>query len=668
LAKLHLDSLKGKKSPRELQKALSTLEKGNNAYDEVYLNTLQRINGQVSDQRDLAMNTLMWIVYAKRPLTTVEPQHALSVEIGELKLLEDNLSDLDDILSACCGLVTVDEKSDIVRLIHYTTQEFLERRGEQCFPEAQRRITNVCITYLSFDVFGDGPCQKNEDLKQRLAKFRLYEYASKHWGHHAYSQADLESIRDFLARPSHIKACGQLLTLPKSYYFSMPSASQAFNLTSLHLAAYFGLTSIVSDIWKDYNLDIQDSNLYRTPLWYAAAQGHQSTVNLLLDIHYQPDIADDEGSTPLLVASKQGHKEVVRLLLEKGAHVDHANSSGWSPLLSAARHGHEEVVRLLLEQDAQVDLAGIFGWTPLMWAAKHGHKAVVRLLLDEGAQVEHMAKHGRTPLFLALQGGCEDTIALLLGRDADVNTTMDTGRTPLLLASQWGYTKTVELLIERGARVNAVSGAEALMSAARIGNWEILESLLAAGADQRVKDIVDRSALMYAIMHKHSEAVDVLLAKEDLDINARDHWGATAISFAARLGYSKMFRKITALPDVDLQSEDLFGRTSLWWAQRQGHDSIANEIIEHHITTNNEVIQTQMLRAVGEPKRFLTDSLGEEGLCDVCIACLDDSWYQCDDCPGGPYAICLECHGLGAHCLVKSHNLSFKKDMMIDEA
>lgn len=69
------------------------------------------------------MQVLAWITCAKRPLTTttVELQSALSVEMNESDLDEDNLPDLIDMVSVCAGLVTIDAQSNVIRLVHYTT-------------------------------------------------------------------------------------------------------------------------------------------------------------------------------------------------------------------------------------------------------------------------------------------------------------------------------------------------------------------------------------------------------------------------------------------------------------------------------------------------------------------------------------------------------------------
>jgi hypothetical protein len=63
-----------------------------------------------------------------------ELQHALAVEVGEAELDEENLPEIEDIVSVCAGLVTIDEESGIIRLVHYTTQEYFERTQRQWFP------------------------------------------------------------------------------------------------------------------------------------------------------------------------------------------------------------------------------------------------------------------------------------------------------------------------------------------------------------------------------------------------------------------------------------------------------------------------------------------------------------------------------------------------------
>jgi hypothetical protein len=104
-----------------------------------------------------------------------ELQYALGVEVGESKLDIENLPQAEDILSVCTGLVTVDEESGIIRLVHYTAQEYFKRTQRQWFPDAQASITTTCATYLSFNEFESGICQSHDEFEQRHQLNKLYD-------------------------------------------------------------------------------------------------------------------------------------------------------------------------------------------------------------------------------------------------------------------------------------------------------------------------------------------------------------------------------------------------------------------------------------------------------------------------------------------------------------
>jgi hypothetical protein len=134
----------GKKSPKAIRTALKELS--SNAYDDAYNDAMKRIEGQLAGEKKLAKQVLSWITCAKRPLTTSEVEHALAVELGELQFDEENLSPIEDMVSVCAGLVTVDEESTIIRLVHYTTQEYFERTQKNWFPDAEINVAVICVT------------------------------------------------------------------------------------------------------------------------------------------------------------------------------------------------------------------------------------------------------------------------------------------------------------------------------------------------------------------------------------------------------------------------------------------------------------------------------------------------------------------------------------------
>ncbi|KAF1363101.1 ankyrin repeat protein, partial [Lizonia empirigonia] len=159
---------------------LNNLSKGSGALDDAYGEAIVRIDGQLHDDCVLAKNVLSWISYAQRTLTTGELCHALAVGVAEEELDLDNIPDVEDILSVCAGLVTVDEESQVIRLVHYTTQHYLEGIREKWNPDAQQDIASTCLTYLRFGPFRRGSCPSDAEFESRLKEHKFLDYAARY--------------------------------------------------------------------------------------------------------------------------------------------------------------------------------------------------------------------------------------------------------------------------------------------------------------------------------------------------------------------------------------------------------------------------------------------------------------------------------------------------------
>jgi hypothetical protein len=344
---------------------------------------MERICNQDEDDAKLAKRVLSWISYALRPLTTKEIQHAIAVEPGEKELDEEALPDEELLISVCTGIVTIDQESNIIRLVHYTTQEYFERNRVNIFPDGQTSITMTCLTYLSFDVFTDGYCSSDEQMEARLKENPLLHYAAQHWGHHAIGgpeQTIMSPILEFLTQDSRLSCFVQAMRLPE-YRYRGYSQTAPKAIPGLWAAAVFGLKEIVG-LLLEQKADVEAKAADgETALHGAARNGHEAVVRLLLlEKEVDVDVKDNDGITALHRAAWSGHEAVVRLLLEKGADVDAKDNDGWTALYEAGGNGHEAMVRLLLEKGADVDAKDNDGWTALYWAAQSGHEAVVHLL------------------------------------------------------------------------------------------------------------------------------------------------------------------------------------------------------------------------------------------------------------------------------------------------
>ncbi|KAH6714520.1 hypothetical protein BKA61DRAFT_550129, partial [Leptodontidium sp. MPI-SDFR-AT-0119] len=351
LAQLHLNSLGGSWSPKAIRTALEKLPSGSEAYDETYNAAMERIKGQ-ANAKALANQVLSWITCAKRPLSKSELQHALAVEVGKAELDEENLPDIEDMVSVCGGLVTVDEESNIIRLVHYTTQEYFERTQNKLFPRAESEITITCVTYLLFNAFESGFCQTDDEFEKRLQSHKLYDYASHNWGHHAREASmPIPEVISFLETKAQVEASSQALMAVKGWGEVVDSQRFPRKMTGLHLAACFGVQAVVR-LLLEKGAELYTRDDYgRTPLLYAARNGHEGVVQLLLATEkVDVDSRDTYHSmTPLSHAAWNGHEGVVQLLLAiEKVDVDSKDNSNQTPLSLAAKNGHEGVVKLLL--------------------------------------------------------------------------------------------------------------------------------------------------------------------------------------------------------------------------------------------------------------------------------------------------------------------------------
>jgi ankyrin repeat protein len=422
--------------------------------DDIYDQALERIKQQPS--ATLAIHALTWIVYAVRPLQAQEIQHAIAIDElddDDCYVCEDMLTPLGLIVNACAGIVKLDEKSHIIGLVHKTTQEYFDRKGAEHFPDAQHYLGQGCITYLSLDVYNDGPCITDEKFEHRLRKHALLNYAARHLGSHICGDAAKKvqgpALTFLLNKPKVLCAAQVMFIAEREWRPTDYSQEFPRNFFGIHYAAYLGLTEIMWCLIKNLEVDVDSKDdYYKTPLSWAAWKGHEAVVKLLLACKVDVDSKDDDNRTPLSWAAWEGHEAVVKLLLACKVDVDSKDDYYNTPLSLAAWKGHEAVVKLLLACKVDVDSKDDDNRTPLSWAAWKGHEAVVKLLLATGkVDVDSKDDYYKTPLSLAAWKGHEAVVKLLLATGkVDVDSKDDDNRTPLSWAAWKGHEAVVKLL------------------------------------------------------------------------------------------------------------------------------------------------------------------------------------------------------------------------------
>ncbi|KAF8459801.1 hypothetical protein BDZ91DRAFT_665299, partial [Kalaharituber pfeilii] len=170
-----MESVATKTSIRNIRKALECLP---DSLTSIYDLALERISSMGPDDRDLAMRSLYFIVFAFTPLTTQELQHALAIdtESRHLQDLVEGMVEPECIVQVCAGLVTVDNVGQ-VRLVHYTVQEYFDQNRDRMFPSGHQEMALICTQYLLFEGL-ENCCTDEDALRNRLEQYALIKYAA----------------------------------------------------------------------------------------------------------------------------------------------------------------------------------------------------------------------------------------------------------------------------------------------------------------------------------------------------------------------------------------------------------------------------------------------------------------------------------------------------------
>ncbi len=344
--------------------------------------------------------------------------------------------------------------------------------------------------------------------------------------------------------------------------------------------------------------------------------------------------ATTEGETALMTVARTGNVEAAKVLLAAGADVN--SKEQWrqqTPLMWAVAEAHPEMAQELIAHGADVNARQVTwnwerqitkeprekwmplgGLTPLLFAARQGCVECGQVLLKSGAEINAADPNNVTPLVMALINGHYDFAALLIDQGADLNIADDTGRTPLYAAvdmhtlpdsnlpwpselnSRLSSLDLIRALLAHGANVNAqlkkqqpyrskvdrgadtmlTTGTTPLLRAAKAGDTEAMQVLLAKGADVKLTTKFGMTPVMAAAGlgtkeedttgRKKTEAEAIasikLCLEAGADVNTADNRGDTALHGAAQKGWDQVVQFL-ADRGAKLDVKDQRGRTPL---------------------------------------------------------------------------------------------------------
>ena len=312
----------------------------------------------------------------------------------------------------------------------------------------------------------------------------------------------------------------------------------------------------------------------------------QKTETIAILIDYIVNINASHRYIFLFWASRAGNAEIVRLLIERGADPNKLYYDCDDALLEATREGHLEVVKLLVEwnsdkmpisQDRLVqalESATCFGYTPIVsYLCEHvlessAHAAAFRLaveynqvfvaeyLIDNGVQWQTTGTDAFSPLTYACRNQFVDMVRLLVARGADVNKVDFTGYSPLQAAIR--CSDIVEVLLAAGADPNAyfTDGSTALLKVLLSSSDQangILLLLLQHGADPNLAHAdTGNTALMAAALTVSIYQIDQLL-EHGADVTLVNHAGNSVLDMLVNPPYAQVVELCQQYIDINQQ-------------------------------------------------------------------------------------------------------------------
>ncbi|KAK3723766.1 hypothetical protein LTR37_001647 [Vermiconidia calcicola] len=543
--------LRRKRTRVQIEESLGSLPSGLPA---IYGRMLLHIEASIEARHTkIVSRILQWVTLAVRPLSLPELAAAVGCEHTPM-LRADQV--IRDRVADCSPFLVVNREH--VGLVHQSARDYLLRENEDenatlelfriKLEESHLQLAKRCLDHLQASAMQDWSSHSNED--EEVADDGTEDVTPRHGQHVDSGPRELASKIPFLWYaisywPAHARSASvsaeRLMDHPSGFFHTYCSSFEKWwveyskitpigapssrgrsraKQSRLHIACYLGIVAWVRAILakRKCKVDVLNSINKKDPdgctgLIYAASQGHEAVVKVLLDTGADVASKDRDGWQALAWASSSNHKAVVQLLLSSKADINAKDDTGSTVLHMAAFHGYEEVVRLLLDRKADIDAKDDTGSTVLHMAASHGYEEVVRLLLGRKADIDAKDKHGSTALGKAAGRRKEEIVRLLLDSKADVNARDNQRWTALYKAAIRGHKGIVRLLLASKADVNAKTkdGQTALTMVAKRGHEEMVQLLLDSKADVNAKNTYGQTALHFAAYYGHAEIARLLL-------------------------------------------------------------------------------------------------------------------------------------------------------------
>lgn len=434
-------------------------------YD-VYAIAVRRIGEQSGRPKDLGMRILAWIIYAVRPLTVPELQHALATRTEDRRFDKEGILAANEFIARTAGLLRI--QNGKIQCVHHTVEEFLKQpeKENDYFPVAKKNIALICVTYMRFEDFN----HLTDDMQKRNLDFPFLNYAAMNWGYHAtkcleHEPALYQTFADVLDR-DRIPLGSLQVIAAKVLQNPQPQRIPLWktNLRQLHLAIVCGLDTMVEMMLSREDVNVEELGFKEeTALHMAARSSSKRVTDLLLKHKAKVNATNYSGKSALdmmmiapwqLVSQKVDEPNFIKQLVATlfvRLFVDTATSSprelseidkklqgsltDKNPL-QRMRENSQFHTQMILARDYKMDISD-------------QDEEIAYSLLDAGIDVNSQHAPNATALQLAAMYGRTNLVRVLLEKGANPFLERKLGWNALKLAEHCKHNDIVDLLTKK---------------------------------------------------------------------------------------------------------------------------------------------------------------------------------------------------------------------------
>jgi ankyrin repeat protein len=235
---------------------------------------------------------------------------------------------------------------------------------------------------------------------------------------------------------------------------------------------------------------------------------------------------------------------------------------------------------------------GRFYASKIIKAVQQNDVDAVKSLLNKGANINAKNRVGETLLIISIEHKCKEITNLLLQKGADVNIKQNT------------YTMTEDQLpsylkqfISKPAKTIIVGGRSALHWAVFKDDMDLIDTLLAKGANIDAVDAQGETPLHHAVTDGQTEIIKLLLSR-GANVNFKESkFGLTPLHLAVIIPFEYKTEIINLLLEygTDIDAVTNKGVTPVQFALTANHPEIVKLLISEGANVNNQDIDGEIL-------------------------------------------------------------------------